>query len=41
MESKYSIMKDYSLIDDDEDDNINDIFDEEITNAFKNDVDDD
>ena len=38
MESKYSIMKDYSLIDDDDED-VNDIFDEEITKAFKNDVD--
>jgi hypothetical protein len=35
LESKFSIMKDYSLIDEDGIDT-NDIFDEEITNAFKN-----
>ena len=34
LESKYSIMQDYSLIDDDRIDG-DDIFDEEITNAFK------
>jgi len=36
LESKFSIMKDYSLIDDDDGMDRNDIFDEEITNAFKN-----
>lgn len=36
LESKYSIMKDYSLIDDEDGIDSSDIFDEEITNAFNN-----
>lgn len=37
IESKYTIMKDYSLIDDEEDNTVeyDTIFNEEITNAFK------
>lgn len=36
LDSKYSIMKDYSLIDEDDGIDTNDIFDEEIINAFEN-----